>query len=163
MKTIIYKKKMLAVSIVALLLSIVTLVVSGYTLFTRHAIPGCGAITKSIHYTPEGKVEIALLVSVVPVGRNKVQILLNGQTRKNSEKYTVSRLLIADYQFEQGQYHVRVKQAVRNPMDNVMDEEINRVMPGTAKDFFLKIERVDESSFIFAENNAPLFICKTER
>lgn len=160
MKIIIYKNKKLAVCIAVLLLAIGVIAGSSYVLLTRHTIPACGAITKVINYTQEGRIETALLVSVIPLGRNKVQILLNGQVRKDNEKYTVSRLLVADYQYQHEQYHVRVKQVVHNPVDNVVGDEVNRVMPWTAKDFFLKIEKVDAGNVIFAENNAPLFICK---
>ncbi|MDT3252445.1 hypothetical protein QZQ97_16140 [Serratia sp. root2] len=159
MKIAISKNKNLILFGAAILLMLVCILVSAYIIATRHKIPACSAITTSVNYTQAGKIETTLRVSLVPSGWGKLNIMLDGQVTQGTEKYTVSRLLIAEYQYQSDHYYVKVQKTIRNSRDNAQSEEANRVMPGAVKNRFVKIERIDDSSFMFADNNAPLFVC----
>lgn len=73
-----------------------------------------------------------LMVSVVPFSWNKVNAILDGQAIQAGDKYTVSRLLTAEYAYENDHYYLQNKNIIRHSRDNVQGEEANRVMPGGA-------------------------------
>ncbi|MGB8663378.1 MAG: hypothetical protein WCD24_01240 [Serratia inhibens] len=163
MKTLTYDNKVNIIYCIVMLFALSGILISGYFILTKHTIPECKAVTKAVNYTKEGRIETTLLVSVIPFGWKKLNIMLDGQVEQGGEKYTVSRLLIADYEYENDLYHIRTRKTIRNPRDNVQGEEANRVMPGTAKDRFVKIEMINKSNYMFVDNNSPIFVCTKVR
>ncbi|WP_454877350.1 hypothetical protein [Serratia inhibens] len=164
MKTITYDNKVNIIYCTIILLALGGIILSGYIILTRHTIPECKAVTKTVNYTKEGRIDTMLMVSVVPFSWNKVNAILDGQVIQGGEKYTVSRLLTAEYVYENDHYYLQNKKIIRHPRDNVQGEEANRVMPGgSVKNSFMKIEKVNDSSYLFSDNNSPFFVCTKVR
>lgn len=68
--------------------------------------------------------------------------------------------LTAEYTYENDHYYLQNKNIICHPRDNVQGEEANRVMPGGAiKNGFINIEKVNDSGYIFSDNNSPFFVC----
>lgn len=135
--------------------------VAAYFLFFKPQIPECRAVEHVIDNVAGRSVERIVLVNVVPDGRRRINILLNGRVYDGKERYVVSRVLVLDYRRQGSNYTLLVKENIKRPHDSIKLEDFNRRLPEQGMQLHWRIERIDSRHFLFADNHAPLFVCAT--
>jgi len=123
------------------------------------SIPDCTAITHTTTYTPSGKLYVNLIVNLLTLKSSKIYVNLKGNAEFNGVYYNISRNLEANYHYSASRYHLKEIKTFINPSDDVKDQWLNNKLPATAKDFFIEIKKVNQYTFIFLENDSPLFVC----
>ncbi|HIE1062975.1 TPA: hypothetical protein ACXJQO_004512 [Serratia marcescens] len=145
--------------ILVLLIALSITLFSTYRLAMKNRVPECKAIKTSFTMVGSRRFEKVLLISIVPVGWHKFNVLLNGNISDGDKKYAISRMMVADYTFRDGYYYIKILENIRHARDSTADAELNRQLPAKNRVYLMRIEKVSDNSYIFADNHAPLFVC----
>ncbi|CAI0926882.1 hypothetical protein [Serratia entomophila] len=122
-------------------------------------LPECKAVLRSTNEVAGRKIDRVLLISVMPSGWREVTFLLNGRILDGKEKFAVSRAVIMSSEWQGKYVHLQVTENNKAPGDSVKLAELERLLPVLGQNYYVNIEQLDDKSFIFIDNHAPMFVC----
>ncbi|HGM5336604.1 TPA: hypothetical protein ACKP2J_001016 [Serratia marcescens] len=134
---------------------------AGYALFFKPQIPECQAVLHITDNSAGHSVDRVVLVGVVPDGRRRLTLLLNGRVNDGKNRYVIERIVVMEYRRQGSNYTLYVEKNIRKAFDSLTAENLNRRLPVEGQQLHWRIEQVDNRHFLFVDNHAPLFVCST--
>ncbi|WP_274864582.1 hypothetical protein [Serratia marcescens] len=134
---------------------------AGYSLFFKPQIPECRAVMHVTDSVGGRSVDRVVLVGIVPDGRRRITLLLNGRVNDGNNRYVIERIVIMEYRRQGSNYTLHVEKSIRKAFDSLEPGNLNRRLPAEGQLLHWRIERIDSRHFLFVDNHAPLFVCST--
>ncbi|QUY46661.1 hypothetical protein JK621_14455 [Serratia plymuthica] len=130
-----------------------------YSLLLKPQIPECRAVVWATNQLEGETMRRALLISVVPDGARRANLIINGSFFVGDARYNIDRVVVADYQRQDNNYIFTMVANNRRPQDTLKLPALNRRLPMVGQQYHLRIERIDSRHFLFVSNAEPLFVC----
>ncbi|CAI1065596.1 MULTISPECIES: hypothetical protein [Serratia] len=141
------------------LLAMVGCAVSAYALWVKPQIPECRAVVWVADQMGGEAMRRALLISVVPNGARRANVIINGSFFVGDARYNIDRVVMANYRRKGDNYTLTIAANIKRPQDSLASPELNRRLPMAGLQYHLRIERIDSRHFLFVSNAKPLFVC----
>ncbi len=130
-----------------------------YSLWFKPLLPECRAVVWATNRLEGETMRRALLISVVPNGARRANLIINGSFFVGDTRYSIDRVVVADYQRQGNNYTFTMVANNKRPHDDLALPELNRRLPMVGQQYHLRIERIDNQHFLFVSNSGPLFVC----
>jgi len=129
----------------------------------RHTIPECKAVLW-LKIPVNGQLkESSIILNLVNSGKEEATFYLRGHFNDGDARHLLSRKIVADYTYDSGYYYFSVKDAKKNPVDSVSDQDIdNQAFLINSRYFVLKVNKVFDGGYMFSGVRSPLFICSAD-
>ncbi|BEN13846.1 hypothetical protein SMETP3_43340 [Serratia marcescens] len=159
MKTVGYKFFHRYRYVLLALLALLGGAVACYSLWFKPQIPECRAVIWATNRLEGETLRRALLISVVPNGARRANLIVNGSFFVGDARYSIDRVVVADYQRQGNNYTFTMVANNKRPHDSLTLPELNRRLPMVGQQYHLRIEQIDSRHFLFVSNSEPLFVC----
>jgi len=121
----------------------------------------CSTVIKTAITLDNRSTHGLILVNTVPIASNQMKILLSGKIEEGDKAYTVSRELVLRYRYSDTYHPMTLEKSINRVRDTVAQAELEKLFPQQGQYLHMKINRIDENTYVFSDNYSPIFICTT--
>jgi len=129
----------------------------------RYAVPECKSVIRLMTPVDGQLKESTIILNLVNSGKGEATFYLRGNFKEGDVKHLLSRKIVADYRYEGGYYYFSVKDAKKNPVDTISDEDIDsQAFLINSQHFALKVNKIFDGGYMFSGVRSPIFICSED-
>ena len=129
----------------------------------RYAVPECKSVIRLMTPVDGQLKESTIILNLVNSGKGEATFYLRGNFKEGDAKHLLSRKIVADYRYEGGYYYFSVKDAKKNPVDTISDQDIdNQAFLINSQHYALKVNKIFDGGYMFSGVRSPIFICSED-
>ncbi len=146
------------------IIALASIAVSAYIYIEKHSVPECSTVVKMFDTLNDGRViKKVIFINVIKSGWREATFEFHGNISEGNKSYLLSRQVVTEYSYKNGYYYFKIKEGLVNPRDGVKRPDLNALFPKWKSNLYLHISQLNENSFMFLNNNVPVFICNKNK